>query len=637
MSGFRRIISLYLTAAIILGLVIADFGADKVAFFGVSDSTVTEEAAAESTSSEKEPTDAITESVSESTDVTADSTPTIEYITEEATYTEQESQTEKEEVQDKETAKDGEIIFSELLSYKPQLRNNYKPDTAAEKVTPLLFLSDNVDKLDTTDSVNVYTFTAEKRAVFSYTFTHDAPQTTEGWEISLYCEYFLNGDGGETAFRLVDRRTTTTLTADKSPELGIAPGNYRLVVKKGALFDGKTYKISATLTETANYEIECNDNIYRYTEIYSSVPVKGSASCFPDRQDDDYFFLRTYEDGFIELKFEHPTIKDMISVCWQVLLFSEDGTCVYSLNSLFTDEINRSGKIGLNAGNYYVLIRNRVYTAMTYTLTLSRTDNTDYENEKNDTTETANIIGIGSTLTGTVASQINGIDRDYFRFTAPSNGFVVIDFAHEPVVDADEKQGWNIILLDENGNMLYKGLSAWADDVTVSSRIGIGKGTYFIRIDSENLHLNSEKYYLTVTFEENTDIETEFNNSFDTADTLPEHTPVTGNLAERDTDYDTDFFMLDITEVSDITVELSHEILESGREIFNFTLYDYNHKPVKSYSEQGEGETVIKSLSENEKVSALYKSLPSGRYYVKVTSGIFYSDIGYSLSYIKGE
>ena len=623
MSGFRRILSVYLTAAVILGLALSCFGTKNTLIFSlpenseVTENTVTEEAVTDGTHPEEHIT--------------------TENPREEDTASEEAPDTKGE---DKEPVTEDEediITFSQILSASPVLRNSYTPDTSVEKVAPLLFLSENTDALATTDSVNVYTFTANKRSVFSYTITHDAPQTAEGWEISLYCEYYLNGDGGETAYRLVDSRKTTALTVEYSPELGLAPGNYRLVVKKGNLFDGKTYKISAKLSETADYEVECNDNIYRYTEIYSSVPVKGSASYFSDRQDEDYYLFRMYEDGFTDLRFEHPAVKDKISVCWQILLFSEDGTCLYSVNSLFTDTINRSGKIGLTKGNYYILVRNRVYTDMTYTLTLSRSNNTDYENEKNDTVETANLIGIGSTVTGTVASQINGIDRDYFRFSIPTNGTVVIDFAHEPIADSHDKNGWNITLLDEQGNMLYKGLSAWADDVTVSSPTGLGKGTYYVKIDSESLHLNSDNYYLTVSFTEASSTETEFNNSADTADVLLEHTPVTGSLTERDTDYDTDFFVLEITESADITVEFTHEVLSGSREIFSFSLYDEELEPVAAYSEEGEGAVLIHSPSDSEKTEAHYKNLPAGRYYIKVTPGIFYSEIQYSLSFIKGE
>lgn len=660
MRNFRRVICLYLTAAVILGAVITGFGAENIALFNsaerieapsaltdtsadetdtelsyIADNTDSSEAAASETTI---PETTIPETIIPETTVPETTVP--ETVVPETAVPETaipETAIPETTAPDSADETDDIITFRQILSVKPMLHNSYVPDRKTEKITPLAFLSETVDSLAAANSVNVYTFTVPKRAMFRYTFTHDAPKTTEGWEISLYCEYFVNGDGGDTAFRLVDTLKTSVLTVDSSPELGLEPGEYRLVVKKGITFDGSAYKIEPVLKETADYETECNDNIYRYTEIYSGVPVKGSASYFPDRQDDDYFLFRMYEDGFVDLKFEHTTVKDKVSVCWQVLLFSEDGTCVFSVNSLFTDEINKSGKIGLPRGNYYVLVRNRVYADMTYKLTLSRTDNTDYEYEKNDSKETANLIGVGSTVTGTVASLINGIDRDYFRVDLVTNGFAVIDFAHDPVEDSKDRNGWNVALLDEKGNVIYKGISAWADDVTVSAPVGLGKGTYYVRIDSENLHLNSDKYYLTVNFTEDASRETEYNNTFDTADALMAHIPVVGVLCENKTDYDTDYYVIDLAEKTDIKIAFLHEKTEGHKEIFNFTLYDSNKNAVKSYVENGSGSAVLKSFTDEEKTEAVYKSLLPGKYYVKVTSGIFFSDVEYSLSFTKGE
>ncbi len=691
MSRFKRIVCLYLSAALILGAVITGFGTENIALFGInknveiskeaetetaplSESICTEvpvvtEPTTEEFTTEATTTQAVTEEITTEAVITETATEIItteavtEFTTDETTteaVTEvitSEAATEAateaitteattEPTTEAELPTDDDIItFEEILEVKPELhKSDYSPAKSNEKVSELSFLSETKDSLSSADTANVYTFSVDKKSMFSYKFSHPAPTGMEGWEVSLYSEYSVNGDGKNKDYRLINTLKTTTQKSDKSPEIGLAPGEYRLVVKKGAAFSSATYKIEATLKKTSEYEIECNDNIYRYTEIYSGVPVKGSASSFPDRQDEDYYLLRMYEDGFIDLKFEHATIKDKISVCWQVLLFSEDGTCVFSVNSIFTDTVNKSGKIGLQKGNYYVLVRNRVYTDMTYTLTLSRTDNKDYESEKNDTIDKANQIGVGSTVSGSLASQINGIDRDYFKFSLDTNGWCVIDFAHEPIEDLNEKDdsdyknGWNITLLDEKGNMIYKGISAWADDVTASSMIGLAKGTYYIKIDSENLYLNSEKYYLTVNFTENADCETEFNNTFNESDALNVQIPVSGFLSERETDYDVDFYILEITEKSDIKIEFSHEKLPSSRDIFNFTLYNFKRQKIKSTDKNGnEGPTLIKSLSDKEKTVAYYKDLPAGKYYVKVTPGIFFSDIQYTLSFTQGE
>ncbi len=533
-----------------------------------------------------------------------------------------------------ETEAEAEIIsFSEILSVKMQYHNDYTPAAANEKVSQLYLLSENTDSLSSENAVNVYTFTVEKRSVFSYTVTHAAPTGAEGWCFSLYEEYYVNGDGGEVAYRLIDTLRTTALTTDSSPEIGLSRGNYRLVAEKGASYSSAQYTINASLNESTEYETECNDNIYRYTEIYSGVSVKGSAAYHDDRQDDDYFLFRMYEDGFIELKFEHPTVKDKVSVCWQVLVFSEDGACMYSVNSLFTDSVNKSGKIGLDAGNYYVLIRNRVYTDITYTLTLSRTDNSDYENEKNDTIETADSISAGVTVTGNTASQINGIDRDYFRFELSEPGYCSLDFAHEPAAENADRNGWNITLLDVDGRVLSKSISAWGDDVSVTPAIGLSKGVYYVRIDSENLYLNSDKYYLTVNFTAASDWETEFNDTAAAADILFEAVPVKGIIADRGTDYDFDYYVIELSESADVTLSLSHEKLSYSKEIFNFTLYGADNNAVKAQ----DGQSVIRVKSDEESVTAVYKQLAAGRYYVRVSSGIFFDSIVYSLEYGKGE
>lgn len=634
MHNFRRILCLYLTVAVILGAAVVSFDAKGFALFGISDEALVQDAQEVNTSEEQiqiSETVAYVNVTESEAQTGSDEQISPESLTE--AFVIEETSEEKTEAFAESVTEEISSIDTVIPETEIKYHDSYTPGSSAEKVSPLYFLSETVDSLTSVDSINTYTFSVTKRAVFRYSVTHDAPQTVEGWTFSLYCEYYINGDGGEKAYRLIDILNTSSLTVDSSPELGLAPGEYRLVVTKGQAYDSKQYKIEATLKETSEYEVECNDNIYRYTEIYSDVTVNGSASYLPDRQDEDYFLFRMYNDGFIDIKFQHPTVKDKVSVCWQVLFFAEDGTVIYSVNSLFTDDSNSSGKIGLVKGNYYVLVRNRVYTDITYSLTLSRTDNTDYENEKNDSFETSDDIAFGSPVTGTIASQINGLDRDYFKFTVEKNGYCTIDFSHEPISDSDDKNGWNIVLLNESSEVLYKGISAWADDVTVSSPIGLEKGTYYILIDSENLYLNSEKYYLTVDFTAVSDWETESNNSFEKADKLYENTPVWGLLADRETDYDFDYYVIEITENTDITVSFSHEVLSYSKEIFNFTLYDYNKKAVKNES----GDSVIKSCSDNATVSSVYKGLVPGKYYVKVSAGIFFDSIKYSLSYAKGE
>lgn len=524
-----------------------------------------------------------------------------------------------------------DIVISEV--FKPVYYNSYKPDTY-ENIYPLYFFSENTGSLEASDSVNVYTFSLEKRCAFQYVFSHKEIIGTAGWEISLYGEYYLNGTDGETAYRLLNTLISEpTVTKQQSVKLGLIPGNYRLVVTKGMAFTSDGYRIDVTAEYGSDYEIECNDNIYRYTSLFSSVPIKGTASYFKDRQDEDWYMFRQYEDGFAQLKFEHPAIKDKTTVCWQIILYSENGTALYSVNSLFTDELVRSGAIGLSAGNYYVLVRNRVYADMPYTLTLSRADDVSYEVEKNDTKETATEISVNSTVTGSVAERLTGIDRDYFKFDVPSSGTLMLEFSH--IATAEDKNGWNFVLTDDSGEVLFKGISAWSDDVSTSSHIGLGKGTYYVLVDSDNLYLNSEDYYLTVSFTTFEGWETEANNSFSSSDILLSDTAVTGLIADcggADSDYD--YYSFTLTEESDVSLMLEHEILGNNRNIFNVTLYDESFNPVECTVGEATGITTVRVLADAENTQANYEALSAGTYYVKVTSGIYYESIIYYLYYI---
>lgn len=513
------------------------------------------------------------------------------------------------------------LNLPESLTYVPGGRN--------ETVTGLNFFTDTYGMLQTADSINVYTFTLDSSGVFRYTFNHPSVKDGSGWKIGLYQEYLVNGSGEKTALRLINELVTASDSSDSSPEIGLIKGNYRLVVTANGRHSEEVYRISVSHSTTVKYEQECNDNIMRYNEVYAGVPMKGSASRFPDRQDADWYMFRMYSDGYIELDFSHPEIKDLLSVCWQVIFYSEDMTEIFSVNSTFQDGKFLSGRIGLHAGNYYIAVINRVYTDITYTLTLSRTEIEGFENERNDTFETADKMYENSTVTGTVASQINGLDRDCFTFTLSEKGSLILEFAHNPIADSDDKMGWNFRLTDKNGKVIYAGVSAWADDVSASTAIGLPKGTYYVIVDSEGLYHSAERYYLSTLFTPSKSFETELNDSADTADKLSEGTPVSAVLSDRGSDYDYDWFTFTLSKACGISIDFSHEVLSYSREIFTFTLYDENMNAVKT----ADGKTKTGVLSDKDTVTAEFSSLPEGKYYIKVSTGIFFDTIGYSVEY----
>ena len=629
----KRILSLiftYFTVAVLLTVAVAPFwdnndiellknDAEAVASDGSAEvlSPSGDEEYSEGAKTESRIEEIKTEQPAVSEDVTEAVTEAVTEVSGGA-YTE-----ENTEKSDSSSQEEGSFVLNlpESLTYVPGGKN--------ENVTGLNFFTDTYGMLETSDSINVYTFTLDSSGAFRYTFNHPSTNDGSGWKIGLYQEYLVNGSGEKTALRLINELVTASDSSDSSPEIGLIKGNYRLVVTANGRHSEEVYRISVSHSAGVKYETECNDNVMRYNEIYAGVPIRGSASRFPDKQDADWYMFRMYSDGYVELDFSHPEVKDQLSVCWQVIFYSEDMTEIFSVNSTFTDKEFSSGRIGLHAGNYYIAVINRVYTDITYTLTLSRTGIEGFENERNDTFETADKMYENSTVTGSVSSQINGLDRDYFTFSLSEKGILILEFAHNPISDAEDKQGWNFRLTDKNGKVIYAGISAWADDVSASTAIGLPKGTYYVIIDSEGLYHSAERYYLSTVFTPAKDIETELNDSADTADKLSEGISLSAVLSDRGSDYDYDWYTFTLSKSSDISIDFSHEVLSYSREIFTFTLYDENMNVIKNT----DGKTASGVLSDKDTVTAEFSSLPEGKYYVKVSTGIFFDTIGYFVKY----
>lgn len=527
-----------------------------------------------------------------------------------------------------------ELLKEEALVMPMLLSESYLPETAIEVTKPLQLLSPNIGSLLSAESVNTYEFTLEKRSVFSFSFAHGELDGAKGWRISVYGEYFLNGVDGEKGYRLLHIHNSKTAGGtEKSLELGLDAGNYRLSVSKGAAFTDKEYQIDAVIDNRADFEIECNDNIFRYTELYNSIEVSGSASMFDNKQDQDFYMFRMPEDGYIDFSFVHPTVKDKASVCWQVVLFAENGTEIISFNSLFSDSAKKTERAGLAAGNYYVLIKNVVYTDITYTLEIERSYSDLFETEPNGTEAGADIIGLNSSVSGILNSRIGGLDRDHYKIIVKKTGSIKIDFSHPSIEEGNTKNGWNIVLMNEKGERLFTGRSLWGNESVGSPEIGLGGGTYYILIDSESFYHNTAQYKLSVTYTESDSWESESNNSFSKADMITADIPVNGLIADCGTDYDFDYYTFDITEKTDIEITFSHAVLDYSRYIFEFSLYDANESGIIPT----DGDKPQVSISSDEEITkVVYKELPKGKYYIKVSPGLFYDNTKYTLLFTKG-
>lgn len=532
------------------------------------------------------------------------------------------------------------FLNSSFVANAQETVSEISPVVTENKHTSV-FENTQKDFLSSKAQVKTYEFTVTKRGVISYSLSYPVTNDLSGWYVRLYCEYFVNGIDGEKAYRLIN-----TLKSDGSKEssasvnIGVMPGRYRLVVSSGEIYNASVYELSCTFEARSDYETELNDTLSRYTEIYSDVPMHGTSYYSTDKTDVDCFMFRVDFPSYVNIIFEHPK-KDLVSVCWKLILTDADGNEIFTKSSLYSQEKIESGNIGLAPGAYFISVVTHVYYDVEYTLTLSKTASGAFETEINDTKPLADNLVFSSPVSGSCSDRSAAVDNDWYTFILPSDGYVNLNLSHTVSDEENSYDAWRILLYNEKNDLLYSKNISYNTESVKSPSLGLAKGKYYVRIDNDGMVSTGETYTLEASFVKSSKWETEPNNSTATADKLTAGAAVNGTMVEIGTDYDTDYFKLTLDKKQNISLALSHSKKTGNKEVFVFTLYDKNMKPVAPQDKNGKYfynvfDEIIYKMSntlETEKTVAYYNSLPAGTYYVKVTPGIYYSNMKYSLTY----
>lgn len=506
--------------------------------------------------------------------------------------------------------------------------NNIELSPVAKEGTTIVPATLNNVMLDNLPSIiakKVYTFSIDTRGALKYVFNHT--KITEKnclWHITLYEEYSPDGTGKNVEYRVLNRTSYESIGKGvQSSSIGVYPGNYRVEVECVSGYTDAKYQLAIGFAETSFYEAEPNNTASRYTELPLNRTINGSASVLPNgKSDTDYYLFRITETGYTVLYFEHEndSANSKDNVAWRITLTDEKGNEYFYSPSTMGKSMINSGIMGLPPGYYFVTVNSHMYSNVEYKLNVSFTKDSAIEKELNDTPKTANPIKINTEKVGSLTSRDKASDRDYFSFTMEQDGFVVIDFIHEAMTE--EKDGWNVSILSADDKLIYSSVSKWNQAVLQSPNVGLPKGNYYIRIDSDNLYHNSMVYKLVLMTVQNSDWETEPNNTPTDADILKLGTSINGTMIETGVDYDRDWYKITTTKTSEIKVTFNHiKTEESGKEGWIISLVD-------------NGGNVIESVSSdwNEEEITFSSDLVAGSYYVLVETGLHFNSNRYVLT-----
>lgn len=141
--------------------------------------------------------------------------------------------------------------------------------------------------------------------------------------------------------------------------------------------------VNADVKDIVNWENESNDTLTSATEIMVNFNVGGSLSKSSDK---DYYVFSIDKPGFVQYAFNHDFVDDSGNY-WTLSLISSENKEIYSEKFIGNATQEEHGtKIGLDAGLYYVLIKNANYnhSAVEYSINVNYTSDDNWEREFNN-------------------------------------------------------------------------------------------------------------------------------------------------------------------------------------------------------------------------------------------------------------
>ncbi|MBQ8210621.1 MAG: pre-peptidase C-terminal domain-containing protein [Clostridia bacterium] len=499
-------------------------------------------------------------------------------------------------------------------------------ESAGTTVVPVKINNIIRDSLANIISTNIYTFSVSQRGVMIFAFNHTDVQTASEclWYITLYEEYSPDGMGKTYAYRELERISYTSVgTSCQSGAIGVSAGNYRIKVECISGYTAEKFDLAIGFAKAADYEIEPNNSQTRYSELSLDKTVNGSASLLSEDTDEDWYMFEVTQEGYVVLYFEHEadTEESDYTVAWRIRLTDMQGNeYFYTTSGMGAASVN-SGVMGLEPGYYFVTVYSHVHTAVSYALNVSFTKDSSIEKELNDSVEIATPVAVNTEIVGSLTERNDASDRDYYSFTMENDGFIVIDFVHEAL--SEQKDGWHISVVSENGDVAYDAVSDWSQNVLQSPNIGISAGKYFIVIDSDNIYHSNIVYRLLLMTESDSSWESEPNNTIEKADIITLGKPVNGSMIEYGTDFDEDYYKVELDAAGTLQIDFAHTAsVAEAKEGWIISVLDSNGNVLSSQSADWNSGTVTFTAEISE----------SGAYYILVESGLYFNADRYSIT-----
>lgn len=471
-----------------------------------------------------------------------------------------------------------------------------------------------------------YMFEVKEDGIVTLNLEHD--NVTSGLDGGFVTTLYRVVKGDETAFyELASFDSFWSDAFTSSGEIGLGKGTYCIVVTVNSEIVTGDFTLTTYFTKTSAYETEINDAEETADGLKENTPRYGVTSQRSSGTDYDWYKITLKEDRAVSLIFKHVD-KSLPSVGWNIKLLTTDGKLLAEITSKLSETEVKTGFVGLKAGTYYVKVEGQS-VSYEYNIAYTTSDVSGWEIELNDSPETANTLSVNTLISGNLSDRLLGLDKDYYKIKLSKNGYIDIAFSH--AVYEGDKNGWNIRVLKKDADGSYyeivKKISTWNSGGLKISGLGLSAGEYFIVIDADSVSYNSGVYTCKWSFTAKENYEKEPNSIIRRAENINFNELYYGAIISTDssTYYDEDYFKFELTEETNVCLELGHQKITDSAVYWVASIID----------EDGIDEMCrIESSFDDGLASTEVITLPEGVYYIRI-QGKYRSEAQYHFRLVR--
>lgn len=220
-------------------------------------------------------------------------------------------------------------------------------------------------------------------------------------------------------------------------------------------------------------------------------------------------------------------------------------------------------------------------------------------------------------------------EKDWFKFTVPSEGYVSIDFTHETV--SSTKNHWCIDFFTADATTGYSqdsGRIYWdvkGNENYKTEKMGIEAGTYYIEIQRSSSAWSNVNYTLKVNYVPAFDWETENNNAYSKANELQLNAEKKGTIIRSG---DQDWYKFELPVNGYITIDIKHEVVASTKNHWRMKLLTSD--ATTGYAIDYDGYIYWDAVG-NEDRSTDELGIKAGVYYIVMSGSSSWSNVQYSV------